>query len=520
SGRAQIRVGSVSRAVPGGAARTLHVRWSPPARPVRIDAATYGRARASVVSYWRSRLAAGARFEIPEPEVANAARALLVQNLVLTWRYSYGNPYEQFSFPETIDTARVLAELGYESVARAVLRSALPARPTPYPSWKMGTKLLGYGAHHRLHRDRPALAAATPALGGFVDSLARLQEPSGLLPRERFSSDIPDEVYGLHAQATIWQGLREIADAWDDIGRRDLARRARSVAGRLERGLRDAVRRSRRTLPDGSVFVPMRLLEGRAPYRRLTESRAASYWNLVAPYALASGLFAPGSADARGLLRYLDLHGARLLGQVRTAAFVLYGPDAGGARSGVNPVYGNGASRFLADLDRPDRLTLALYGQLAAGMAAGTFVGGEGTTIAPLDGAYHRSTYRPPNSAANATFLETLRLVLAHETRAGLDLAFSTPRAWLAAGKRIAVSDLPTSFGPISYSIEAGERTLHIRVVVPSRTPPARLRLRLRLPPGERLGVVTPARPVDRRTQTIDLSGLRGTVVVGVRRLR
>ena len=31
---------------------------------------------------------------------------------------------------------------------------------------------------------------------------------NGLLPRERFSSDVGDRVYGLHTQALVWQGLR------------------------------------------------------------------------------------------------------------------------------------------------------------------------------------------------------------------------------------------------------------------------------------------------------------------------
>ena len=38
------------------------------------------------------------------------ARALLVQNLSLTWRYSVGNAYEEFSFPEGVDDAQVLGE--------------------------------------------------------------------------------------------------------------------------------------------------------------------------------------------------------------------------------------------------------------------------------------------------------------------------------------------------------------------------------------------------------------------------
>ena len=36
----------------------------------------------------------------PEERVNDATRNLLIQNLTLTYRYSIGNPYEQFSFPE------------------------------------------------------------------------------------------------------------------------------------------------------------------------------------------------------------------------------------------------------------------------------------------------------------------------------------------------------------------------------------------------------------------------------------
>jgi len=516
----RLRLGPVSVDVPRGTVRTVHVRWAPPRPAAAIDAGEYAQARASITAYWGDRLADGARIEVPERLVHDARRALLVQSLVLGWRYSLGNPYEQVSFPEVVDVARVLAEHGLRDVARAVLLRALPARPNPYPNWKRGLKLLGFADHYSLFRDVVTLTAATPTLSRFVASLERELEPGGLLPRERYSSDIPDDVYGLHGQAMIWQGLRAIGDAWASTGRPELASRARALAARVERGLRTAVQRSRRPLPDGSLFLPMRLLDRETAYSTVTESRAGSYWNLVAPYALASGLFRPESREARGALRYLLLHGARLLGLVRTAAPVLYGPDAGGVRSGVNPVYGNGYSRFLAALDRPDQLVLSLYGQLAAGMTRGTFVAGEGTTIAPLGGDYYRATYRPPNAGANASFLETLRLLLVRDAPGELELAFATPRAWLAPGKRVAVRGMPTRFGAVSYAIEAGERSIRVRVELPTRTPPRRVRLRLRLPPGERLGIVTPPRPVNVRTQTIDLSGLRGTVELAVRRSR
>src|SRR5206468_6153087 len=172
---------------------------------------------------------------------------------------------------------------------------------------------------------------------------------------------------------------------------------------------------------------------------------------------------------------------------------------AGGARhpvSGSNPVYGLNVARFMADNDEAGQLVLSLYGELAAAMAPGTFVSGEGVSIAPLAGGHYRSMYLPPNGASNAAFLETLRLMLIHETidrggaPRGLELAFATPRAWLRPGQSIQVRAMPTSFGRISYTIDSQEGSAHVSLTVPDRVPLRSLKLRLRLPGGQRISGV------------------------------
>ena len=112
----------------------------------------------------------------------------------------------------------------------------------------------------------------------------------------------------------------------------------------------------------------------------------------------------------------------------------------------------------------------------------------------------------PPNNDGTAAFLETLRLMLVHETRdargapRGLELAFATPRPWLGEGKQILVARAPTSFGPVGYRIRRDGKTFHVTVDVPP-LPPATLRLRLRFPEG---------------TRTLDLSGRTGTIRLDV----
>ena len=497
---------SLKYGVPRGTVRTVYVAWlHTPSRSdeIVLDEERFEKTREALRRYWERRLAHGGVVTVPETRVNDAARNLLIQNMGLTWRYSIGNRYEQLSTPEGIDVARVLAGYGQLPVSRAILRTSLRKRPATAPTattrsmnWRMGARLVGFAQYARLSGDTAEIRRATPALRGYVRRLGRQVDEgrNGLLRRERFSSDVSEKVFGLHSQAVVWQGLRSMAQVWSEAGYAKLATESRRVARKLERGLDRAVRRSQRRLPNGALFVPVRLLDDERPYRAITRTREGSYWNLVMPYALASGLFPPHGARADGVLRYLDGHGARLLGLVRAGAYPLYGTTRR-PTSGSNPVYGLNVSRFLADNDRPGQLVLALYGQLAAEMTRGTFVSGESVSIAPLGESY-RATYLPPNGASNAAFLETLRLLLVHETNdargrpRGLELAFATPRPWLRPGKTIEVRRLPTSFGRLSYKVESAERSVRVSLQVPDRAPLRSLRLRLRLPHGKRVASV------------------------------
>ena len=438
----------------------------------------------------------------------------------MTWRYSVGNPYEELSFAEALDEAGVMAEFGYGDIAKAILRFTLHRLPSRFSNFRAGERLEAGALYNRLFHDRPYVREETPELSGALTRLGRqIERPggSGLLDREPASTDVGTKIYGLHEQTAVWAGLLSMARAWSRAGFPRLAARSRTLATRLGAALRDAVRKSERRLPGGAVFVPLALLDPVTPFRPITASRDGTYWNLLIPYALASGFFDAHGPDARGLLRYLLENGGGLLGLVRSSNAKLYGPAAYPV-SGTDEVYGLALSRFLADADEPDRLVLGLYGMLAASMTPRTFVSGEGATVAPLHGELDRTMLLPPNSGANAAFLETLRLLLVHETRAadgtpdGLELAFATPRAWLGDGKTIRVRGAPTSFGPVSYEISRRGAAVHVAIVAPAAPS---LRLRLRLPAGARLASVRLSGrvvPLEARSSTIDLTGRRGRI--------
>jgi hypothetical protein len=505
-----------------GETADLYAGWVnqlPLLQPVHVNDTTYDRARAGIVAYWNARLAAGAQIVVPEARVMDAERAVLMQQLVQTWRYSVGNPYEELSFAEALDTAQVMSEYGYPTTADGILRMALDRLPQRFSSWRAGELLLAAAVNYDLYRDRKALTRETRALAKTVATLAGRQltngDAAGRLQPEPLSSDVPGAVDGVPAQVVAWQGLAAIGRVWSATGHPELAARAGGIALRLERALRPAMHRAEVRLPDRSLFVPATLTDPSRPFPRITSTRDGSYWNLVMPYAFASGFFAPGGGEAKGILRYLSLHGSRLAGVTRADAHIAYGRYIVG--DGLGEVYVLNQSRFLADNDQPDQLALTLYGMLAAGMTRDTFVSGEAVSLLPVGTAYYRTMYMPPNLGANSSFLETLKLLLVHERRGprgaprGLDLAYATPRAWLANGATIEVKRMRTSFGPLTFSLQRTGRT--IRIDVSSPKAPERTRLRLRLPAGThllRVRLGTRRLHVDRHTMTVTLPAQAG----------
>ena len=498
-----------------GTRRTLYADWlhAPSrARALHANAAMYSRARRTVAAFWQSKLVGGASFHVPEPAVQDAVRGVLTQLIGYGWRYSIGNAYEELSYQESLDAAEVAAELGQTSLARSILELALQRmrlRPWRFTAAR-GSHILSTAALYvRLTGDRGFLREATPQLSHLVERIAQRQGEGGSLLPEPLSTDLEDrDVDSVSGQIAAVQGLLALARVWRSNGYAREEVRARELALEIDGVLRPAVTRASVRLSDGSLFVPDQLPQ--RPFERLTASKDGSYWNLIMPSVFASGWFPARSPTTTGILRYLLDHGSRLLGMPRTYAHSVYGAQPG---AGIAPVYQLGISRFLAAEDKPGLLDVGLYGLLAAAMTRGTYVSGEAVSLVPIRGAYERAMFMPPNSGTNASFLGTVRELLVHErlgTRGapvGVDLAFATPKAWLADGKEIAVRRAPTSFGKVSYSLARRGSAITGRLFLPPR---CRCRLRLRVPEGEQVESVLVG-------STLLHIGAGGTIALGKR---
>jgi hypothetical protein len=511
---------------------------------LKANGGAYQAALKQTTDYWNGRLSHGATFDVPEPLVMNAQRNLLIQNLLMTWRYSLGNPYEAFYQPESSDTVGTLGAYGFTDVYASALNDLLPlSKGANRRNWEEGEKLKHAADYYRLTHDAAFIQKNDPTYAAYAADFAAqvAADPNGLLEPQQYSSDIKHDVYGLHQIGVAEEGLKAILGVWKQIGRQDLVDQYTSLSHELDAAYGKAISESSITLPDGSLFTPADLLDGATPYDPITDTTLGSYWNLVAWYGFAAGAYGPGSPQAKATLQYAYDHGSRLLGLLRVR------------NGGTDDVYAVEQANFLADNDQADQLVLSLYGKLAAGMTQGTFIAGESDTVGPIASKwpkqtgycpltdpsctgpsiesgwapdeYYRAMYLSPNSANNTMFLDILHQMLVHEvddasaTPTGLQLGFFTPRGWLDNGKTVSVTDAPTAFGALTYRIDSriAAREVLATVDVPQSTPGS-LELRLRVPAGNVLSNVLvngePYDKLDASTGTINLSGLTGAVHV------
>ncbi|NLN92169.1 MAG: hypothetical protein GX130_02525 [Candidatus Hydrogenedens sp.] len=472
-------------------------------------------------------------------------RNLLIQNLMLRWRYSMGAVvYNQSWYqPESSDAMSLLTMYGYPQEARAGLTTLLHKTKGAgfYTNWEAGEKLSHGAEYYFLTRDNTFLEEHLDAHTALCETFAKQiqEDPKGLLEKQRHCGDIPDVDYCTFHQAVGWQGLRHMASAWQLAGFSEVADTYAAVADQLRESLLQAIELSSTGLADGTLFVPSILYgEEKEVYSPITKTRMGSYWNLCMPYAFATGLWPFDSAELTAISDFMHGHGATLLGLLR---FNYYPVEIGSYKadglpgywsSGVDNVYLPSYQRMLAQRDDAERLILSFYGKLMHGQTRGTFVSGEGDTLGPYPGLEYRSSYGAVCSANNTAFLLPLRLMLVRESTdpatgipEGLHLAHATPRQWLEAGKEIRVEEAPTAFGLVSFTLKAKSdgSAIEISIKTPERNMPEQLRLKLRLPQGKKIKAVrnnqqsksieTDA-PVsfDAETEIIHLDGLQGNI--------
>jgi hypothetical protein len=372
-------------------------------------------------------------------------------------------------------------------------------------------------------RDRDLIRDTRPLWQKEIDLILGARDlATGLLPREKYCSDIDTPIRSTNANANCWRGLRDMALVLEELGERDQAERLAGIAADYRRVVLAAIDKATVRTVD-PPFVPI-AIDGEEPVPDpITATRLGSYWNLVVQSLLGSGVFTYDSPTATAITRYMQSNGGLCMGMIRVQSARSDWVDV----RNIDDLYGVRYALLLQQRDEPDRALVSFYGKLAQGMTRDTFIDGEASGIVPLDRC-GRQMGLPPNSAANAGFLQQLRGLLVQDwdmdddgRAETLRLLFATPRAWLRDGARITVERAPTDFGVLSIAVrsEIASGRVIATVELPARRAPARALLRLRLPEAFRISTArADGQPVPLADpETLDLSGRSGRLDIEAR---
>jgi hypothetical protein len=385
-----------------------------------------------------------------------------------------------------------------------------------------GHKLQLLAHYYWVTRDADSLRAWEPVWGPVLEFVASSRrKDNGLMPPDRYAGDIAQDVFSLSSNANCWRGLRDMAAVLADMGQRERAEALFSEAKVYREAILAAVAQSER-LDTKPPFTPIALFGVEGPHEVLTADRTGSYYDLMIPYVLGSGVFGRGSPREGWIIEYLRTHGGLAMGMIRSM------PHQGQFNNmpGINPLYGLRHQLTLLRRDDVGHALVGFYGHLAQALTRDTFIGGEAAQLLNGD-EQGRTFYLPPNSANNATVLTTLRYLLVQDWDLDDDgrpetlrLLYGAPGRWLADGATLEVSRAPSAFGPVSFRAESrlGDGTVTMTIDAPPRRPDSWL-VRLPLPPGwkatkaEAGGAELPIG----EGGVIDLSGRTEPVVLRVR---
>jgi hypothetical protein len=513
-----------ARLTPDRPYAVLVVLTQPQPSPVAaVSPARYDEERRACVNSWEALLRRGMSLRVPEPVVNAAWKALVIGNFLIAngdrMNYSAGNAYDHLYEAECGDATRALMLYGFTDDARRMVGPLLAFNRQATRFHVAGHKLQLLNHYFWVTRDAAYLREKEAVWQGVVDFLAANRTaPNGLLPKDNYAGDISQQVWALNSNANCWRGLRDLAAVLAELGETERAKRLAAEARAFREAILRAVAQSERR-DVRPPFIPNALFGAEEPHEPLTATRIGSYYDLMAPYILGSGVFGPGNERETWMIEYLREHGGLAMGMLRTM------PHQGefDKQPGVNVLYGLRYNLALLRRDDVGPAQVGFYGQLAQAMTRDTFIGAEGTRFFHGD-RFGRSMYLPPNSASNAMFLTTLRYLLIQDWDLDDDgkpdtlrLLYAAPGRWLADGAELAAERAPTMFGPVSFwarsQVMRGEVLLEVEA--PPRRPEQWL-VRLPLPAGWEVAaahVGETALPLG-KDRAVDLTGRTGRFTV------
>jgi hypothetical protein len=365
-----------------------------------------------------------------------------------------------------------------------------------------GAIMFALAEHFRLTGDLAWLKANAPRMKANAEWILRQRRlladnlpagqrlwSKGLQPAQVVTPDsLSMHMQFYETEAYYWLAVKSMADMLAQLDPAEGARLA-VEAEAYRHDLAAAIDRSIALTPvvavrDGTYhsFIPFApyvrgFAAGAWGWRRCQGHVGAIYWDTVQsadPLVSPAGLLPPGDPRVQG---HLDVLEDRLLLENEKVAARTPGFDP------KKDWFAHASWQYQCGLERHANIHLAandapnflrsMFNQYAVDIMPGEYTFREHTTTGPPDKLFEE-----------ACFLERFRMMLVMEEGDVLWLARATPKAWLEQGKRIAVRNAPTHFGPVGYEMvsDVDHGRLMATVTLPSRNPPREVVLVLRHP--------------------------------------
>ena len=291
-----------------GQAAVLGIFTQPSAGKQRpLTGGVYGEQREACIRVWQAFLDAGVRLETPEAVVNNAWRSLMIGDCMLmkgdVINYSAGNIYDRQFEAECGDVVRAMAMFGQKDDSRRAIVPLLPYTQENLDFHDAAFKLQMLAHYYALSRDADFIRSQRPHWERELSVILKNRgAANGLLPREAYCGDIATPVYSLNSNANCSRALRDWAWMLAELGETARAAQLRNEAAAFHRAILAAVEKSERR-DFQPPFIPMALFGEEKPYDTLTATKLGSYWCLLSPYVLGSGIFAGGPREHRSSTR-------------------------------------------------------------------------------------------------------------------------------------------------------------------------------------------------------------------------
>jgi len=460
----------------------------------------FKKAKEQIQNYWESWQAKGAQFKVPEDKVNQLYRANLWHALGLP-RYttdSNGNPHMDLPYANTAYGQKnadwpvnqavyvdymIYGLRSYDSVADDEIRAMFHSQQQPdgmiggFANWGVYSPahLYAIAENYQLSHNNKQFENLLPYSLKTLDwCLAKIKNantltnPTGLI-RGPLNDLTHDEREWAFTQAYFVGGLEKFAHALS-IYKHPRAKEVMGVATKMKTDVvkefsRSSVKSAVVQLADGSWsnFVPT---------DAMTPRRMMDQWY-------------PSDVDCGPLhlsrLGVLDPYSWLTTAILNDHEDNLFLKNQGAANE---PIYVQQANTYLLR-DDPKAVIRAFYSLMACGFSH--------EQLTSLEHRWAWGQYYGPPSTDGAWF-EIYRKMLINEWGSDtLMIGQAIPSDWLTKGKQVSVSNAPTYFGPVSFTIDGlnSSAEINTRVQLSDRNLPAVLLVRLRQTGNRRIRSVT-----------------------------